>query len=487
MKMKNKEKRKIVISAAEPDYENFEYLPRDMIDKGIIINENGNNSIAYPHKLKKCREFLNGNRISTWYEYVPAQIAPPEKRAIVISLHGGLMEGWGQAVYSTWTKIAEREGCIAVFPDAGIRKMWMIDYDRSMEDILTAENESGVYLNKNPRDINENEDVKMLLALIEHVLKKYEISQNRVYIHGMSMGALMASMMARYFGNIFAGAAFSGALASPLLLYEKDGSLINKGGKIPVCQSHMELDQMNPGAGVAVAEVIAKNRKYWLRINECNPVPRISVRGQNNIAYYSGKADYIFREVKNRDHGQTIDEAEKVWTFWSHTSKIEDESLRIGDEMSVAFAEGCGMAFAEGKKEKLVSEPFYWTKYMFHGQNGNRIARGKSLMVSVNDLCRFFHAEIIKDEDQKEMWIQLQDGREIEFAQGNIACVIDNSIKAMTIEAVRHNEMLYISCEWFAGEVMNCFFTECEGVIYITDHYAELSQNMAYLIKELLN
>ena len=36
------------------------------------------------------------------------------------------MNGWAQAVYSSWTMLAEKEGFICVFPNAHSLMMWTI-------------------------------------------------------------------------------------------------------------------------------------------------------------------------------------------------------------------------------------------------------------------------------------------------------------------------------------------------------------------------
>lgn len=479
---------KIKLSAAEPDYSNIEYLPKEIIHKKIIINENGNNSIVYPDSLQKYEGNIVNGRTDTWYEYVPEQLADKEERVLLVSFHGGLMQGWGQAVYSSWVKIAEREGFVVLLPEAGNRHMWMIDYDQSLEERLTSESETGLYLNKVPASIDDNRDVKMVLQLIDRTVEKYNIDPKKVYLHGMSMGALMASMLARYFGYRFAGAAFSGALAAPSLLYKNKSEIINAGGKVPICQSHMELDQMNPGSELTIQEVIERNRQYWILVNQCEAIPKISIRNENNIAYYRGKSDYMFREVKNRDHGQTIDEAEIVWENLFDCYKTYNKGgwAQKGDSVSIAFAEGKNTVFVNGEIKKLIEDTFYWSIFSFHGMNGEKIFRGRSLMVSVEDLCNVFGGKIIEDKEQKEVWVLLPDCRVVQFAQGNIACIIENKLRAMTIEAVRIKGKLFISCEWFVRELVHYMVTECDGVIYVTDHYAQLSKNMAYLINNIL-
>ena len=45
---------------------------------------------------------------------------------------------------------------------------------------------------------------------------------------------------------------------------------------------------------------------------------------------------------------------------------------------------------------------------------------------------------------------------------------------------------MLISVEWFARYILEWTATACNGVIYVTDHFAELSWFMADLIRDLL-
>ena len=45
---------------------------------------------------------------------------------------------------------------------------------------------------------------------------------------------------------------------------------------------------------------------------------------------------------------------------------------------------------------------------------------------------------------------------------------------------------LLISIEWFCQYILNLQASACDGVVYITDHFAALSTNMADVLRELL-
>ena len=74
----------------------------------MTVNENGNNSQVYPAGLQECTGVLADGLTDRWYEYVPAGYDGSKKVPLVVSNHGGLMNGWAQAVYSSWTLLAER-------------------------------------------------------------------------------------------------------------------------------------------------------------------------------------------------------------------------------------------------------------------------------------------------------------------------------------------------------------------------------------------
>ena len=110
--------KQVRILPGTPDDANREYLPERIKTTDIVVNENGNNSQVYPGNLKEYRAVLADDIEDVWYEYVPNSYDPEKKTPLVVSMHGGLMTGWGQAVYTSWTLVADREGFIVVFPNA---------------------------------------------------------------------------------------------------------------------------------------------------------------------------------------------------------------------------------------------------------------------------------------------------------------------------------------------------------------------------------
>jgi poly(3-hydroxybutyrate) depolymerase len=485
---------KIKLLAGIPDDDNRAYLPETLKESEIVVNENGNNSQVYPKKLKEMKAKLIDGKEDTWYEYVPDTYDPTKKTPLVFSMHGGIMTGWAQCVYTSWSLVADREGFIVVYPNAHLRRFWQIECERKLFDLLSEPNEEGIYMHDFPEDTRENNDARMVLKLLEIMKEKYNIDEERIYMQGMSLGNSMTLLMARHFGNCFAGMAGSAGPSTIGLLFDEQDNPKNDAGPLTTWQARMEFDQAPPGSKDSVEDVVAKNREYWLRINECNELPKIKLDGENNFAFYSGKkADYVFRDVKNRDHGQTFDEAELVWDYLFSGSKrktdgtieyLESNQRREGDKVSFAIADNCEYAWVNNERIKMPAKSLQWQKLKYHGLQGGSIIRGEYTMIPAS-----FLAEIQKASyNEKDGWAEMvmEDGKTLQFARGCIGCTIDNRVRAMLCEPIERGGRLYISIEWFLKDILNWQVSTYKDVLYATDHYSLLSVNMARLMKDLL-
>ena len=485
---------RIMLLPGIPDDDNRDYLPESLKESRIVVNENGNNSQVYPSRLKECRGRLVDDFEDVWYEYVPESFCADNKTPLVFSMHGGLMTGWGQAVYTSWTHVADREGFICVFPNAQLRRFWTIECEERLREQLSNPALSDIYMNPFPKNPDENHDIRVVFALIEKMKEKYNIDEERIYMQGMSLGNAMTTMMARHDGSRFAAMAGSAGPSTAGLMFHEDGTPNNEGGPLPVMQTRMELDAAPPGSDDTPEDVVVKNREYWRIVNECDGLPEIKIDGESNLAFYKGKkADYIFRDVKNRDHGQTFDDAELVWNYlFAGTRRKTDGSIeymetpeeRKGDAVSFAAAPDCGFIWVNNKKTAVPGRVFRWKKLKYHGLNGDAIVRGEYNMVPVRTLAEAFGAECREMEGTAE--IVMPDGKTVRFAGGCVGCTIDNRIRSMSCEAVVREGVLYVSTEWFCSDICGLRVSECNGVMYATDHYGMLSSHMARLIRDIL-
>ena len=140
---------KIVLRPGDPNDANRDYLPEAIKTSQMVVNENGNNSQPMPPRLREFHEDIVGDGLADyWYEYVPESYDPTKPTPLVFSIHGGLMTGWGQCIYTSWTYVADREGFICVFPSAHARRFWQIMCEPELKDVLSAKNPEGELLKK---------------------------------------------------------------------------------------------------------------------------------------------------------------------------------------------------------------------------------------------------------------------------------------------------------------------------------------------------
>lgn len=489
----------ILLRAGTPDDNNREYLPEKIKGSDIVVNENGNNSQPYPPRLKEFHEALTpGGAPDTWYEYVPASYDSTQKTPLVVSLHGGMMTGWGQAIYTSWTMMAEVHGFIVAFPDACRKRVWCVKWGQWRFDGSdgTHENEAPPpEAAQAPDDDLENYDVQRILGVIRRMEQKYNIDPERIYLQGMSMGNLMTSLFARQFAHLLAGAAGSGCSTFTDQLFTPDGTLKNGGPCLPVWQSRPENNDIPPVKADSLY-VNKYNRYYWMKRNGCSPIPQIRIEGENNLAFYHGqKADMVYLDIKNRDHGQTLDDAALVWNYlFSGTRRKADGTVvcgpgnlpRTGDSRALAVATDCTNAWVNNCIRPMTAAARPWEKLKYHGLNGGQKVKGRYCMVPLSLLAEFFGAALCYAADTLTAEMQLADGRRLQFARGSIGCLIDNDLRSMYCEALHREGQLLVSIEWFCRALFHMTVSECDGVVYATDHFAELSCNMADLIRDLL-
>lgn len=485
---------KIKILPGTPDDNNREYLPESIKGSDIVVNENGNNSQPYPKRLLEFHEKMGNEEADTWYEYVPECYDPAKKTPLVFAMHGGLMTGWGQAVYTSWTLIAERDNIIVVFPNAHTRRLWTME---ATDFELEVDKQMPEDMKQNLSSNDENPDFKMVFALLTYLKEKYNIDEERIFMQGMSNGNMFTSQFARYHGDKLTAASGAGGGTPNPRLFMQDGKLKNVAGPVGMWTSIPETNGCPPFCEYDDLTIYKYTRVYWNEVNGCNTDPQISIIGEDAFAFYKGdKVDNVFLEIKNRDHGQTLDEAALVWDYYfsglrrKADGTIVDEGSRIprvGDKFAIAVADGCTNAWFENKKVEMKTKAIKWQKLKYHGLNGDQKVKGEYICVPISFLAQTFDAEYRYEEDGAVAYLSLKDGRTLQFAVGSIASVIDNDIRCMYCEALYRDGELCISIEWFARFIMNMCASKCEDVVYVTDHHAELGVDMADLIRNLLH
>ena len=322
----------------------------------------------------------------------------------------------------------------------------------------------GLELAAVPEDYHENNDLNFVRNLILEMQHKYNIDAGRIFMQGMSAGNLMTGQFCRYYGDMLAGAAGSGGPTQLDRLFTEDGRIINTAGHLPVWQARPETNGNPPGRPYGEPLLNRFNRFYWMALNECNPIPQIRIEGENNYAFYTGiKGDVVYHDIKNRDHGQTLDEAFLYWGYlFSGLRRNPDGSItngasnlpRTGDVFAVAVTGGTDKAWFGNQIVSMSAKAVAWQKLKYHGLNGGTKVRGEYVCVPLSFLAQLCGAAYFPSEDTLTAKLVLKDGRTLQFARGSIGCVIDNDLRSMFCEALHREGQLLISIEWFCQYIV---------------------------------
>ena len=456
-----------------------------------ILNVKGfyeQDSHIMPERLEERHVTLSDGSEHVWYEYVPENLTKEDKAPLVISFHGGGQDGYGQCYATSWTMLADKYHFVTMFPTGAEDRRWNPDPASS--------------------------DFLLVHELIRRGQERYGIDEERIFIQGMSMGNMMVTGLSKAEGYRYAGAGMAAGPDSTELLTDPDYDVSNI-SPIPVFQSRGERDRMTPRKADCEIkdryELNKADREFWLKVNGCSLEPDvIKVDGRNNFFLYKGKkADLIFRDVKMRGHGQTIDDAEWVWRYcFSGARRKADGTLimeepleKMESDQAVILADGCKKAYVNSQKVEIGAPVYQIIEHLEVPDDLKKMDPtlkpqdfGPYTYVPVDFLAQVFGFEVKKTFDGHGAVLtkkaeRYQDACKapctIEVAEGNVACLYDGILCNMERQAQICNEVLYIPVKDFA-EKMGKRVLECDGILYITDHAGELTHDFCRYMKELL-
>lgn len=164
--------------------------------------------------------------------YVPQDT--PSGAALVIACHGMNQDANWHDSNSKWAAVSDTAKFVLVFPE-GIDKAW---------------------------DISGNRDVDFVLAIIDEMEKKHNISTGRVYLTGFSMGGMFTYHCANRISDKIA--AFVPVSGYPM--WDKTAA---SSRPIPIMHVH------GTGDDVCVFSGVQPTLDNWIKRNECNTIDKL--------------------------------------------------------------------------------------------------------------------------------------------------------------------------------------------------------------------
>ncbi|EPE06405.1 feruloyl esterase b [Ophiostoma piceae UAMH 11346] len=148
---------------------------------------------AHAATIQHVTDTLDNNPTSVgFYLYVPDKLAP--RPAILVNPHS--CHGSAQAAYagSQFAAFADKYGFVVIYPDSPHQedKCW----DVSSKETLSH---------------NGGGDSRGIVSMVDYALAKYNGDRGRVFVTGVSSGAMMTSVLVGAYPDVFAaGSAYSG-------------------------------------------------------------------------------------------------------------------------------------------------------------------------------------------------------------------------------------------------------------------------------------
>jgi polyhydroxybutyrate depolymerase len=211
---------------------------------------------------------VNGLRRS-WLIHIPLSYDINKSVPLLIALHGGGGTGRNMETLTSggFDRIANIKGFVVVYPD-GIEKYW--NDGRSIE-------ETRYWVQRKNID-----DVGFISALIDHLVNKMNIDPKRVYVTGMSNGAIMSYRLAcELSGKIAAIAPVAGNIPQYLLLScspSRPVSVLAINGVDDPLVPFAGGDVTGPYGLKKLGKVLSapESIKVWVKNNECLETPVIT-------------------------------------------------------------------------------------------------------------------------------------------------------------------------------------------------------------------
>jgi polyhydroxybutyrate depolymerase len=208
----------------------------------------------------RVRRLIVDGRTRSYFVHLPQGHDNRSAMPVVVALHGATMNGPMMAWFSGLDQKADEAGFLAVFPNGtGSWENFFWNAGNGCDPAI----QSGV------------DDVKFIDVLLDDLCRSYPVDQKRIYVAGLSNGAVMAyRLAAELSGRIAAIAAVAGGMGTEVHEVARPVSVLH---------FHGTCDEFIPILGGVGSRSILRAKHWpidhsirtWVKLNGCNESPHI--------------------------------------------------------------------------------------------------------------------------------------------------------------------------------------------------------------------
>lgn len=211
----------------------------------------------------------------TYLMHIPPDRDQSQPMPLVIALHGGGGSGSGmvETTQGGFNVLANEEGFVVVYPDA-VENHW--NDGRSKEEVDYKAHQENI------------DDVGFISALIDQLIKEENVNPQRVYVTGMSNGAMMTYRIAAELSEKIAAAApVDGNIPENLAANYTPGkpvSMLVINNTADPLMPWLGGDITGPFGNKKLGKVlsVSESIKLWVEHNQCSIIPAETTKLDND-------------------------------------------------------------------------------------------------------------------------------------------------------------------------------------------------------------
>jgi polyhydroxybutyrate depolymerase len=245
-------------------------------------------------------------RVRTYLVHLPASYSKDKAWPVVLVFHGGGGQGEKMASMTGFSRKADREGFIAVYPNG--TGYWQNRF------LTWNAGNCCAYAYEYRID-----DVGFIRALIGQLKKDFSVDDRRVYATGISNGGMMSYRLACGLSDLIAAIGpvagaqnidcEPGQPVSVVILHGTADLYVRYKGGAPLRMA----DVLNPRVDRPVSEAVA----FWVKQNRCGESPVKEKKGKVTVERYGGcTAGTAVTLYTLQDEGHTWPGGTK-WALWA--------------------------------------------------------------------------------------------------------------------------------------------------------------------------